>query len=71
MWKLADHRYANVLLEVTRITIEMYTGVFGLSAQIQKKLVELEKVVVKQVELSKGLLELNGQIDMLKLILTS
>lgn len=34
VWKLADHRFSNVLLEVARITVEMYTGVFGLSPQI-------------------------------------
>jgi hypothetical protein len=45
IWKVADHRYSNVLVEVTRITIEMYTGVFGLSPTIQKKLSELEKVI--------------------------
>ena len=35
VWKLADHRYSNVLLDVTRITIEMYTGVLGLSRLTQ------------------------------------
>lgn len=71
VWKIADHRFSNVLLDVTRITIEMYSGVLGLASSTQKKLEELEKVVIKQVELSKGLLALNGQIDMLKLILSS
>jgi nitrogen regulatory protein PII-like uncharacterized protein len=31
IWKVGDHRYATVLIEITRITIDMYTGVFGLS----------------------------------------
>lgn len=35
VWKVADHRYAQVLIEVTRITIDMYSGVFGLSGKIQ------------------------------------
>jgi len=30
-WKICDHRYGSVLLEVARITIDMYTGVLGLS----------------------------------------
>lgn len=30
-WKVADHRYGPVLVEVARITIDMYVGVFGLS----------------------------------------
>lgn len=34
IWKVADHRYSNVLIEVTRITIDMYTGVLGLSNEI-------------------------------------
>lgn len=44
-WKVADHRFSNVLLEVTRITIDMYSGVFSLSPKIQSQLAELEKVV--------------------------
>lgn len=41
VWKVADHRYAGVLIEVTRITIDMYAGVFGLSGKIQAQLCEL------------------------------
>lgn len=34
VWKVADHRYASVLVEVCRITIDMYSGVFGLSVSV-------------------------------------
>ncbi len=34
IWKVGDHRYAAVLVEITRITIDMYTGVLGLSRPI-------------------------------------
>lgn len=36
IWKVADHRYAGVLIEITRITIDMYTGVLSLSRKIQQ-----------------------------------
>lgn len=51
IWKVADHRFSSVLLEVTRITIDMYSGVFGLSSKIQQQLGELEKVISSQVQL--------------------
>ncbi len=60
IWKVADHRFSNVLLEVTRITLDMYSGVFSLSPKIQSQLAELEKVISGQVELGEGLLELSG-----------
>jgi len=42
-WKVADYRYSNVLVEVARILLDMYLGVFGLSAAVDKALfVELK-----------------------------
>lgn len=38
IWKVSDHRYANVLLEVARITLDMYAGVVGLSDRFDNKL---------------------------------
>jgi len=65
IWKLPDHRYAQVLLEVTRITLNMYAGVVGLSDRFDNKLFnQLNLMVNDQVELQKGLLELSGQIEL-------
>ncbi len=38
IWKLPDHRYAHLLLEVVRITLDMYAGVIGLSDKFDNKL---------------------------------
>ena len=38
IWKLPDHRYAQVLLEVARISLDMYAGVIGLSDRFDNKL---------------------------------
>ena len=66
VWKLADHRYAQVLLEVARITLDMYAGVVGLSDRVDNKLFnQLNLIVDDQAKLSKGLLELGGQIEMI------
>lgn len=35
VWKVGDYRYAAVLLEVTRITIDMYSAVLNQSQVIQ------------------------------------
>jgi nitrogen regulatory protein PII-like uncharacterized protein len=40
-WKVNDHRYGPVLVEVLRITIDMYTGVFGLSSVVDGKFKEM------------------------------
>lgn len=35
VWKVGDYRYAGVLLEVTRITVDMYSAVLNQSQTIQ------------------------------------
>ena len=66
IWKLPDHRYSQVLVEVARITIDMYASVIGLSQSVDGKLLkELSKTLEEQIELQRGLLELSGQIDMI------
>lgn len=65
IWKLPDYRYAQVLLEVSRITLDMYAGVVGLSDRFDNKLFnQLNLMVNDQIELQKGLLELSGQIEL-------
>ena len=41
IWKVADHRYGSVLVEVARITIDMYVGVFGLLSEVDTKFKQL------------------------------
>ena len=41
IWKVGDYRYAAVLLEVTRITIDMYSAVFDQSQQVRAQLNQL------------------------------
>ena len=61
IWKLPDHRYSQVLVEVARITIDMYASVIGLSQSVDGKLLkELSKTLEDQIELQRGLLELSG-----------
>ena len=66
IWKIPDHRYSAVLYDVARITLDIYAGVIGLSDKLDGKLFkELKQIVEEQEELTKGLLELSGQIDMI------
>ena len=37
-WKIADHRYSDVLVEVARIVIDMYLSIVGMSSQVDKAL---------------------------------
>ena len=70
IWKVGDYRYAAVLLEVTRITIDMYSAVFSQSQTVQSMLSQLLTAVRSQVDINEGLLELDGEIEMLKLVFT-
>jgi hypothetical protein len=71
IWKVGDYRYASVLLEVTRITIDMYSAVFDQSQQVRAQLNQLIATIQSQVNINEGLLELNGEIEMIKLVFTS
>jgi hypothetical protein len=63
---VSDYRYSNVLVDVARIVLNMYSGVIGLSDKVDYRLFkDLDREVKQQVELQKGLLELSGQIDMI------
>ena len=44
-WKVADHRYSQVLVEVARIVTDLYTGVFGLSPEVDAKFKDVQAVV--------------------------
>lgn len=70
VWKVGDYRYAAVLLEVARITIDMYSAVLNQSQAIQGYLSQLLTAVRSQVDINEGLLELDGEIEMLKLVFT-
>ena len=70
IWKVGDYRYAGVLLEVTRITIDMYSAVFSQSQTVQSMLSQLLTAIRSQVDINEGLLELDGEIEMLKLVFT-
>lgn len=41
IWKVGDYRYAAVLLEVTRITIDMYSAVLNQSQVVLAQLTKL------------------------------
>ena len=41
IWKVGDYRYAAVLLEVTRITIDMYSAVLNQSQVVMAQLTQL------------------------------
>lgn len=65
IWKVTDHRYATVLADVCRITLDMYAGVAHMSRSVQTLLDELSEVVGKEIQISESLSELDGQIEML------
>ena len=52
IWKLPDHRFSSVLLEVSRLLLDMYSAVVGLSDRVDNKLFnQLNHLVNDQLEL--------------------
>ena len=66
-WKIADHRYSDLLVEVSSILLDMYLGVFGLSKEVDKALfVDLKQAVADQIHLAQGLSQLGGQLSLVQ-----
>jgi len=34
IWKLGDHRYGGLLVQVARVTVDMYAAIWGISGRI-------------------------------------
>lgn len=64
VWKIQDHRYQSVLVEVARILVDMYSGVLGGSSKSVDRVFfkDLNQTVEQQVTLIKNLGELKGQL---------
>ena len=64
-WKINDYRYQEVLLQVLRFVIDMYSGVMGNSPQVDELLtMGLLRQVSDEVQIDQELLQLKGQIDL-------
>jgi len=60
--KAFDHRYQNVLIEVLRVVIDMYSGVIGgMSSAVDSVVFQKVKGQVEnQIEVDRNLKMLNG-----------
>jgi U3 small nucleolar RNA-associated protein 15 len=65
LWKISDHKYQCILIEVARVLMDMYMGVFGgISKRIDELIMsELNGKVNKEIEIIKTLKEMKGMID--------
>lgn len=66
-WKVQDYRYQNVLVQMLRFVVDVYSGVIGkgMEPEIdQIVIVDLKGVLDNEVEVTQNLLQLKGQIDM-------
>jgi len=59
-WKLGDHRFQGILLEVARIIIDMYSAPLINCDDASKSLEKLSKTVEQEVALSAELKQLGG-----------
>ena len=52
-WKVSDYRYQGIYMEVLRVTIDMYSGVIGLSKKVDAVLFsEIMEKLGKDTEVS-------------------
>ena len=66
-WKLADHRYQSLLVEVARIVLDMYSGPLLLAnaPESARFLKDLGQVVDRDVQVQTDLKQIGGQLDLL------
>lgn len=62
--KISDHKYQEVIIEVTRMVIDMYLGIFGGCSQTIDELVmkDLKQKVNEEILSIETLGEIKGQV---------
>lgn len=65
LWKVSDYKFQSIIIEVTRMILDMYMGVFaGFSKRIDSLIMqELKGKVENEIELISSLNEMQGMID--------
>lgn len=66
IWKLSDYRYADLLIEVTKIVIDLYSCVIGHSKAILDKFKELQTKVSSEIEEQREIISVKSKLDTLK-----
>lgn len=63
-WKLSDIRYQPLLIEISRVLLDMYSGPLVLHTETPF-LRELSTLVEQEVRISAELKQIGGQMDMM------
>lgn len=66
IWKISDYRFSDLLVEVAKIVIDMYSCVIGHSPTVLQKFTELYEKVDSEVDEQKQMLEVKSKLDTLK-----
>ncbi|CAI2366443.1 unnamed protein product [Moneuplotes crassus] len=66
IWKISDYRFSDILVEVAKIVIDMYSCVIGHSEEVFKKFKELYTKVDTEIDEQKQMLEVKSKLDTLK-----
>lgn len=66
LWKISDYRFSDLLVEVAKITIDMYSCIIGHSQRVFAKFRELYEKIEKEISEQKQMLEVKSKLDTLK-----
>jgi U3 small nucleolar RNA-associated protein 15 len=66
IWKISDYRFSDLLVEVAKITIDMYSCVIGHSQKVLAKFRELYEKIEKEIGEQKQMLEVKSKLDTLR-----
>ena len=66
IWKISDYRFADLLIEVAKIVIDMYSCVIGHSTVVLEKFKELQEKIHNEIEEQKIILGVKSKLETLK-----
>lgn len=66
IWKISDYRFSDLLIEVAKILIDMYSWVIGHSAKVLKKFEDLYAKIDAEIDEQKQMISVKSKLDTIK-----
>ena len=66
IWKISDYRFADLLVEVAKILIDMYSWIIGHSSKVLKKFEDLYAKVDSEIDEQKQMISVKSKLDTIK-----
>ena len=66
IWKISDYRFSDLLIEVAKILIDMYSWVIGHSVKVLKKFEDLYAKIDAEIDEQKQMISVKSKLDTIK-----